>query len=277
MAIQFVGYAIDTTPDGSSKYYVYPSSLTGGIDTAARAGDLLVVCFAAGGSSAPAYGFSNAGGLTWTTAGTAYGDDTGDALLDVRYAVAATDPTGYIMTNAVTFQDFALILTVWRGVDPSVPLDSTPQFASGIDSSVPNPPVSLAVTRAGCTAVAISVAAMPDGAQPAITAPPSGFTSAFAISRASNTAPDGAMSIAYKNDIPSGSAINPASFSVSSTSTSSAWAAGTMILRPKPAGNAKVWNGSGWATKPVKAWNGSAWVTKPLKRWNGSAWVVTNY
>lgn len=277
MAIQFVGYAYDTTADGRSKYYVSPAALTGGIDTAARAGDLLIACFAAGGTSAPAYGFGDTGGLTWTSAGTAYGDDTGDALLDVRYAVAATDPTALIQTNAVTFQDFAFILTVWRGVDPAVPLDSTPLFASGIDSSIPNPPASLSVTRTGCSAVAIGVAAMPDGSAPAITAPPSGFTTALAVNRSTNVAPDASIAVAYKHNVTSGVVTNPGTFAVSSTSTSSAWAAATMILRAKPTGNAKVWNGSVWGAKPVKVWNGSAWVAKPLKRWNGTAWVTTTY
>lgn len=277
MAIQFVGYSYDTTADGRSKYYLNPTALAGGIDTMARAGDLLIVCFAAGGTTAPAYGLSDAGGLSWTVAGTAYGDDTGDALLDVRYAIAATDPVSSIISNAVTVQDFAFILTVWRGVDPSVPVDSTPQFASGIDSSVPNPPASLSVTRAGCSAVAIGVAAMPDGAQPAITAPPSGFTTALTVNRATNSAPDASISVGYKNNVTSGAATNPGTFTVSSTSTSSAWAAATLILRAKPGGNVKVWNGASWVAKPVKIWTGSAWVTKPLKRWNGTAWVPTNY
>ena len=275
MAIAFVGYAVDTSPDGASRYLVYPNSLMGGIDTAARAGDLLVICFAAGGSSAPAYGFNNTGGLTWTSAGTAYGNDTADALLDVRYALAATDPASSIQSSAVTFQDFAFILTVWRGVDPASPLDSLTQFASGIDSSAPNPPASLSVTRSGCTALAFGVGAMPSSEAPAITAPPSGFTSILAISRSNNTAPDGAISLAYRNNVASGAALNPGSFTVSKTSTSSAWAAATMILRPKPGGNARVWNGSAWVTKPVKVWNGSSWVTRPLKYWNGSAWVTT--
>lgn len=277
MAIQFVGYTYDASPDGRSKYYVAPNSLSGGIDTAARAGDLLVLCFAAGGTVAPAYGFSDAGGLTWTQAGTAYGNNTADALLDVRYAMAATDPVALIATNAISAQDFMLILTVWRGVDPATPLDSTAQFLSGIDGSIPNPPASLTVSRAGCTALAIGVAAMPDNSLHTITAPPSGFSTAVSVSKSSNAAPDGAVAVAYKNNVTSGAVTNPGTFTVSATSAVSAWAAATMILRPKPGGNVKVWNGSSWAAKPVKVWNGSAWVTKPLKRWNGTAWVTTNY
>jgi len=38
--------------------------------------------------------------------------------------------------------------------------------------------------------------------------------------------------------------------------------------------NAKVWNGSSWASHPVKVWDGSGWVVHQAKGHDGSSWVV---
>lgn len=266
MAIQFVGYASTgiTTSYISANQTFSIASLTGGIGTTPQTGDLVVLLRASDDST-----------TSLAVSGYTQNVDRGvnttlrDASLYVAYRLMGATPETSLSLYTPPSENTVTIAMVFRGVDPTTPLDAT--GASAIfTNGVPDPP---AVTTATNNAVSVVLAASSSGVT-AVTSPTGYSTS---VARAQGTRLAGYA--CFRTVSPAGLE-NPAAFGGITPTTNYAAAAATILLRPaasSSSGNIKVWNGSALVAKPVKVWNGSAWVTKPVKRWNGSAWVTTTY
>lgn len=280
MAIQFVGYAVAGKAGATSgnSSLTLSSGLTGGIASSVSEGDLVVGFFSVGSSGA----ITNLnlditdGTDDYALIGSQlFSNDTYEAHLRAAYKFMGSTPDASVVFGPTRNANYAgvTLAMVFRGVDPSAPLDVTPTTATGLNTNRPTPPAITPVTS-GAWIVSAAASAHNGGAQNYYNI--SGFTQVFGA--AQNDTHDVNMAAAYKDDWASG-AFTPSQWLHDvSDSTSFSWAALSFALRPLGSGgNIKVWNGSSWVAKPVKVWNGSAWVTKPVKRWNGSAWITTPY
>lgn len=272
MAVSFVGVVRRTTITQWNLAEVYDYSLSAWVPLPVD--DLLVIIGTRAGNvsvvSVPGWNVLFGGRITRTHSSRNVGvglwwkfrtsDDATLTLPDMN----ALSPTGNYTIYA------------FRGVDKANPFDLTPDAVAHVISgaAVPNPPAVTPVTVGAM--VAYWGCNWTNGGtrdllwnSPIVQAPfrapgTSDKYSSFPqlphrfgyFANWSSGAVDGAMSSVYSD-----ASIVPA-----------------LVFRPAgTGGNAKVWNGSAWVTKPVKYWNGSAWVTKPVKHWNGSAWVTTPY
>jgi hypothetical protein len=276
MAIQFVGGAVAAKVGATSGNTTISLSagLTGGIASAVSAGDLVIAAFGTGSAADRTLAITDGTNPYTLIASELFVNGTDeDQNLRVAYKFMGSTPDASTTFGPTgnTADAGAMAVYVFRGVDPTTPLDVTPTTATGTGSLRPNPP---AITPA--TAGAFIVCVGNGGGTAALTSSElTGF-----LSIGSNDTNDTAIGIGHKNDWSSG-AFDPAQFGGDSGFLD-AWIAMTIALRPDPAppassGKIKVWNGSSWVAKPVKVWNGSAWVVKPVKRWSGSAWVTTPY
>lgn len=271
MPIQFVGGKSATSE--SASYSVPLTGLTGGIATAPAAGDMVIV-FSGYPSTT-----NGTPGITAPSVHTKVADlysngSTVDTNFDASYFFAASTPETSVTVTGIANASGCVIL-VFRGVDPTTPLDATTTTITGITGFDPNPPAITPVT-AGAVVVAGGMLAVGLSISTPTNAMPAGYTgySVINVNAFSNGL---VLSGAYKAGVSAGVAEDPGAFNNNYASgTGFSWAAVTMVLRPI-GGNIKVWNGSAWVAEPARHWNGSAWVTKPVKYWNGSSWVKTPY
>ena len=277
MAIQFVGSLnITKGTTVNANVNINLTALTGGIDTAARAGDLVIIANqTADTNSAPAtINIKDPSGTAYTTAGSQlYANDTTDINLLVGYKVMGSTPDAtatFAQSTSVVHGGFATAY-VFRGVDPNNPMDVAAVTAQG-GNSANVAPASITPVTAG----AVICIAGATGHQ--VGAVNVGGTSYLSNVLAQNYNSTTDCSAAMGHVAWTSGAYSPAAWTLAGSALAHCWAAVTMALRPAPGGgNIKVWNGSAWTAKPVKFWNGSAWITKPMKRWNGSAWITLPY
>ncbi len=227
MALQYVGGASATGTAAS--YTVSLTALTGGIGSAPIEGDIVVVCTAFGytAASAPAVLGNNSG--AYPNAFTAlHVNDTWDTEFGVEYQVqgATPDTTLTISRVASTAYGGGAVAHVWRGADPTTPLDVTTLTATGSNGSRPNPP---AITPVTAGAVVLACGAGTQGASGSAFTVFSGMGNAVSINADGSTSDAGVLiaSVAWT----SGS-YDPAAATGGATSTSSSWAAATLVLRP---------------------------------------------
>ena len=275
MAIQFVGtaYAIKSFTTGANKSIALNTGLTGGIGSSVQAGDLVVVSNGLSGTSDATLTITDPSSVAYTIVGAElYSNDTFDANLRVAYKVMGGTPdasVNFSQSTGITDGGIGMV-SVFRGVDTSSPMDVAGVTATGINSALVDPGQITPVT-AGAIVVVAGIAAHGLGL------PNFGLTGLTSIdNQAHNLTNDLTTAMGYTSW--TSGALNPAAWTLTGSTTTHSWAAVTMALRPLGVGgNIKVWNGSAWTAKPVKFWNGSAWVTKPMKRWNGSAWITLPY
>lgn len=258
MAIQFVGSqstSVTTSFLHQTNSFTI-TSLTGGIASAPQAGDIVLLLRA---SSDSVTALDVAGYTTILSSGPFYS----------AYRIMGATPATTLSLYTPASESTVTIVMVFRGVDQTVPLDTTSGSASSTNS-VPDP---ASITTATNNALAVVLASSKSGTT-AVTGP-TGYSTPVVRGQ---TGPTISGYACYKTVATAG-AENPSAFTGITSATGAAYSS-TIALRPAAStatGNAKVWNGSAWVAKPVKVWNGSAWVTKPVKRWNGTAWVTTTY
>lgn len=154
-SIRFVGYA---TVEGTSATLNLPTTgLTGGIDTQARTGDLLIV---ASGWTSTTDG--NPGVLdatyTWTEVADLWANDAADAHLSVAYAHASSSPpaTLSVSGNGYVGNGGGAVLYVLRGHDSGTPMDVAATSAAVINGNIVTP-VAITPTTSGAVLVAIGL------------------------------------------------------------------------------------------------------------------------
>lgn len=283
MAIQFVGGATAAKVGATSGTSTIPlnTGLTGGIASGVSQGDMVIAVFGTGSSADRTLSITD-GTTDYTLIGSELyqNGSSRDTNLRVAYKFMGATPDASTTFGPTGNSDDAgaMAVYVFRGVDPTTPLDVAVTTASNILSSA-DPPAITPLT-AGAFIVCVGAAAHSEGSSTDFTA--SGLVDF--VTRGANDVNDVCIGIGHKDDWTSG-AFDCAAFSTGIFIFSdgpNSWAAMSIALRPDPSppssgGKIKVWDGSAWVVKPVKVWNGSAWVEKPLKRWNGSAWVTTSY
>lgn len=228
MALQYVG-GFGLASSSGTTYTVSLTGLTGGLASSPSTGDVVVVSVGRGGTSnvAPTCSGNSSGSYTGA-ASALYSNDTWDTNYRMFYMVMGATPDTSLTINRAssTTYGFATTVQVWRGVDTTTPLDVTSTTATGINTSLANPP-SITPTTAGAIIIA-GGAACQTSAGAAFTIP-SGMANGVSVNGNGSTADIGVFIASYAW---TSGAYDPAAVTGGTTSTSSSWAATTIALRP---------------------------------------------
>jgi hypothetical protein len=215
----------------NTSYTVSLTSLTGGIDTQPRTGDIVIVGTGWTATTNGSPGISSPTGFTEVGfTGGGYADDTRDSNLYVGWKLMGASPDTSLTVGAGGSASYgnATVVHVWRGVDALSPMDVTvPAGATGTNASRPNPP-SITPTTAGAVVVTVG-GATGATAQTAMTAP-SGYQNTRTAVGDGSTGDFEAV-IASWNLWTSG-AHDAAAWTGGTTSTSDSWTAVSLALRP---------------------------------------------
>jgi hypothetical protein len=213
--VRFVGYV--ATDSGSLDL----TSLTGGIDTAAREDDLVIVV--TGGSDN-----TNEDQTCDTPGFVELADLRADATLDAQMGVfwkkMTSTPDTSVSADANSNWNTYVAL-VFRGQDLSTPFDATLTTATGTGSAAADAPSITTVTNEACV-VAIGVGTVRDDA---VTAP-SGYTDA--VAKQHNNASATVSIWAARKTVAVAGAENPAAWSDVTAAGSGSWCAVTLAIRP---------------------------------------------
>lgn len=258
MGIEVVGYASRVGPGSLSL-----TGLSGGIDTAARANDLVVVIVWKGDSGSGVDVdlsiVTPSGYSLWANEHT-----NGGSLNDTNLEVwAKTQPS--TPDTSITIPTGVEVATAYvlRGHDSTTPLDTSVVLFDGVFNVPNNQPVTTVTPEA----MVLAIAARGTGEN--TTTAPSGYSNLSKIVDST-----GLNWICVANKIVSTPGVeDPGVWQNATDANFVVYATATIAIRPS-SGKMKVWNGSAWVEKPVKVWNGSSWVTKPVKYWNGTSWVL---
>lgn len=254
MPLQYVGGASGVGT--SSGYTVSLTSLTGGIDTQPRVGDIVVVAsgFGSTASSAPTITGNNNG--AYTGHGTAsYANDTYDTNFRLFSKVmgATPDTSLTVVRTTNTAYGGATVVQVWRGQHATTPVPVVGTPATTTNGSRGNPPA-VTPTANGC--IVIAAGAGCQGASGSAFTVPSGMGNAVSVNADGTTSDIGVWiaSAAGTNGV----AYNPPAWTGGTTNTFCSAAAQTIVLAPQPS-LTENFTGSGGATS-----GGSAGVTIAL-------------
>lgn len=235
-AIQFVGGKIATKAIAASGNTTMSlnSGLTGGIDSAVAAGDMVIAVFALSGYGSARTLDITDGTNNYTLIGsqlymsTTYADNS---IQRVAYKFMGSTPdtsTTFGPTGGYSVgSDSALTAVyVFRGVDTATPLDVTVQQATANNTVKANPP-SITPVTGGAFIVCVGSGTHRDGVDTYSSSELTGF-----ISAGVDASRDAIIGIGHKNDWSSG-AFDPAQFTFSGTDHSSfSSLATTIALRP---------------------------------------------
>ena len=137
-ALQFVGYASST--GNSANFNLSLTALTGGADTAAREGDLVIISagFVSTANGNP--GVTTAG---FTEVADLYASDSDDANLSVNWKIMSSSPdtTVTCLGSTVATNGATCLAHVWRYAANDNPMDATDVEATpnnNVGSSIPD-------------------------------------------------------------------------------------------------------------------------------------------
>lgn len=225
MAIQLVGYVTSTVQ--SLSYSVDVTTLTGGISSSIAPGDLIVV---ATGFSSVGDGNPGVSSPTMTEVADLYANDTIDTNLSVSWMIAgSTPPTSITMSGTLgSSYGNCAVISVWRGVDTSTPLDVTVTTATGTSSANANPPAITPATN-GATILAIAMCGV---SSPTYFTGPTGFTTVANAASTGSTS-SSTIGVAYLSGQSASVSVDPDTMTHFFYGGSTAsWASVTMALRP---------------------------------------------
>lgn len=230
MTISYVGGVASSRAGSTSTTTQSLTSLTGGSDSSPSEGDLVVVTVAVGSQGRnPSCAISS-----WSTIGTQLNvtPTTYDTSLQVSYKFMTSSPdTQITIPSSGNIADGqAWCVHVFRGVDPTTPLDVTPQSATGSGTnSRPDGPA-ITPTTEGAWIVLCGGGAASNNTT-AYTAP-SGYATNWRTANGADTNDGGACS-GYYTGWTSGSH-DPAAVGGGSVNSANSWCAWTIALRPAP-------------------------------------------
>lgn len=232
MAISYVGGVVaGRTGNSNATIDVSLSSgLTGGSNTGVSAGDLVVVtvCTASQGRSSTVAVSSPATYQNLTaqrTTATTY-----DTNVQVSYKFMPSTPDSVVTIPAQgdVADGQAYVVQVFRGVDPTTPLDVTPTYATGSGTNNNPDPAQITPTTAGAWIVVTGGGASATGTTLFTTATLTNF-----LSQNGADTNDGTVGAGYYTAWTSG-AYNPAAFGGGNANAANSWGATTIALRPAP-------------------------------------------
>jgi hypothetical protein len=193
------------------------TSLTGGIDTAARSGDIVLVIMRTNNETDSNMSLATSG---YTEVADLYANDDLDINFGAYYKVMGGTPDTSVTTttySSASLRNVDMLAYVLRYVDTVTPLDATTTTATFVNTAIPNPPAITTVT-AGAVVVALG-----GSSSKTLSSPPTGY---------SNHAYEGVLAAALKK-IESPQSENPGAFPIGGSDFSiSSAAAATMALRP---------------------------------------------
>lgn len=221
--ISFVGWAAEASPTADVEITVSLTSLTGGIDTAARAGDVVVFVHAARTSADPDV---NMGAVTsgYTELADIYANDFYEMNLSASWKrMNSTPDTSVVSTSP--YGRSAGIVYVLRNVNSITPIDVTTTTSVTINTGIAVPP---AITPVTYNSLVISAVANMSGSTNELTEP-TNYTNVAKVvtSGLSPYAHIGVSSILW-----SGGTVTPPSWTGISDNADYASAAITMAFRP---------------------------------------------
>lgn len=227
MALSYVGGVTGTAAGSTTAdLTISLTGLTGGSDSAPSEGDFVIVtvCIGASGET-PATSLVTSG---YTSLTQLFGDDTQDCFLQVHHKFMGSTPDTEVVVSRSGNINNALAVTVqvFRGVDPTTPMDVTPVSATGINTGRPNPGAITPVTSGAWIVVCSG-----SGTSTGVTFTYSYLTNLLTVN--SSDADDATIGSGYYTGWTSGS-YDPAASTTGSTSTFGAWCAYTLALRPDP-------------------------------------------
>lgn len=200
------------------------TDLTGGIDTAPQSGDMVVIAYCVGsGSGTPALSFVTSG---YTTLASLFSDDTADTSLVAGYKFMTGTPDTSVTVSDTdnTASAGAVAVMVFRGVDPSTPLDVATTTSTGINGGRPTPP---AITPTTPGAI-IGMFGGSGNQAPAVFV--SGLSNFITRTQGdTNSITVGAGTYSWISGT-----YTPVQWTGNTTSTQASWASATFALRPAP-------------------------------------------
>lgn len=232
--INYVGsYTSGVIPSTTDITVMFGGSLTGGLASSASEGDLVIVYFAVGTSFRTEARDLQISGYTQLQR--LFADDSNETTLLVAYKFMGSSPdSSFTIVGGTrgTVDAGAVVVQVWRGVDPTTPFSPTETTAIGFNSALCDPPP-ITPSVAGSYIVAGGSAGHTRGT----TVPPARFTSSdlsdFRSIVGPNTTNDVTIGVGYFEW--SSGTFNPGFFTFNgANSTSFCWAAVTLALLPAP-------------------------------------------
>ncbi len=228
MALVFVGG--NSAGGTAATYSVSLTALTGGIASAAAAGDLVVVNTAIGDNADVVMAISTTG---YTTVAELWADSTRDTNQLVAYKVLATAETSVVVVGSGNIlRGGTTIAHVWRGIDPVTVQDVTATTATGVTTGYADPQ-SITPITAGAVILSLTASAV-DATPVAFTVPTDRINIFQEINHAGTNR--GAITTVGSTAWTSG-VFNPAALSGGEDSTSNSYGAVTMALRPAGVGS----------------------------------------
>lgn len=161
-----------------------------------------------------------------------YQNDSNDSNFLVSYKIMGETPDTFVAIPASnsTAAGVAYAIYVFRGVNPTTPLDVTPVVTGGINTGVANAPAITPITP-GAWIVAFAGAAVSTGAVFTNPTGMSATTNHFRSAVINTTTTDAVIGGAIFTGWSSG-AYDPAAFGGSTTSNTGSWSAVTLALEP---------------------------------------------
>lgn len=235
MTIQLVGrYRTGYLPLSTSGATVSLTSLTGGLASQPASGDLIIVVIATAGTQNHTLTIKDSsGGSDYTLIGAElYANDTRDTNLRVAYKFAGGSPDTSCFVNVSTASNTCHIaVEVWRGVEPSNPLDVAATTATGANTGQPDPAAITPVT-AGAMILVAGAGTTPYNAPADFTSSSfDGFTSGYQAGDVTRTS-SAILGIGYKAW--TSGAFDAAAFGGGANNSNESWASVTFALRPLP-------------------------------------------
>lgn len=259
MAIEYVGGQTAGRANPSAALAVN-FALTGGLASVPGAGDLVIVtCVTGSAAGNPAMAVTTP--ATYTALGQLNQSAvTADTSMDVSYKFMPGTPDTSVTIPGTGNNAFgeAYTIQVFRGVDPTTPLDVSSVSAGGTGTGRPNPGAITPVTT-GAWVVICGGGAAATGANYVA---PANFTTNFLTSFGADTT-DAMVGSGYWDSWTSG-AVDPAVYTGGTTGANDSWSSWTLVLRPfvAPPGQPtlKRWSGvPGMRIGGTKHGHGGVW------------------
>lgn len=228
-AVTYVGGQVGSFV-GKTSATTVTFALTNGSASTPAAGDLVIVAYSVGSTADRALTIQNASTVNYTLAGSElYQNDNFDSNLRVayRFMPSPTPETSMVLSQTFSTNDAgAYTIHVFRGVDPSTPLDVAAVIAGAINTRLANPGSILPITSGALIYVVGAAAAATGGTYTAAY-----LTDFRATTQADNN--DAMIGSGYVNW--TSGTYDPAIFTGGGTASSTdSWNAVTLALRPAP-------------------------------------------
>lgn len=222
MALVYVGGKSESFGFSGTSESVSITSLVGGLGGNPQDGDIVVVSFMV--PERPAT-LSVTG---YTSLANIDSSDSDPTSMWCGYKIMTSTPDTTLTINTSVEVNKYVAVHVWRGIDAGNPIDATTTTATGINTSVSNPPSITPVTE-GAVILAVGAAAYRESLS--VTSAPSGYSN-LSVSDGDAGAGIKGYSAISSNSWSGSGAEDPGSYSVTPINSRSAWCAATVALRP---------------------------------------------